>query len=75
MRYLVLYADVFGEFTGTVDRLFDDHYEAELYCKAQNNATMRLGKPTIEHWVVVLPDDRGGTAAFADRVLHNDNID
>lgn len=77
MRYLVLYANTFGEFIGTVDRLFDDHFEAELYCTAQNNAVHYVDnledKWRSEYWIVVLPDDQGTPNPFTIRVLHNAN--
>lgn len=77
MRYLVLYSDTFGDLTGTVDRLFDDHNEAELYCTAQNNAVHYIDnledKWRSEYWIVVLPDDQGTPNPFTIRVLHNAN--
>lgn len=54
MFYLILFNDTFTGLEGNIDRLYDNHHEADLYCTAQNFATMRLGKPTIEHWIVVI---------------------
>jgi len=75
MRYLVLYANTFNDLTGTVDRLFDDRMEAEIYCMGQNNAMHYVDnlydKWLSEYWIVVLADDRGSPICFANRVLHS----
>lgn len=77
MRYLVLYGDVFNDLTGTVDRLFDNHSEAELYCMAQNNAMHYVDnledKWRSEYWIVVLEDDQGGSTSFPIRILKNED--
>jgi len=73
MLYLILYDDTFSNLTGTVDRLFDDRSEAEIYCMAQNNAMHYVDnledKWHSECWIVVLEDAQGGSSRFADRVL------
>jgi hypothetical protein len=74
MKYLVLFAETFGDLTGTVDRLFDDHMEAEIYCMGQNNAMHYVSdlkdKWRSEYWVVVLKDDQGSSVTFSTRILH-----
>lgn len=68
MLYLVLYDKTFEGLCGTVDRIYDDHYEAELYCTAQNDATTPLDKsPITEHWIVII-DLNEVDSKFADRV-------
>jgi hypothetical protein len=73
--YLVLYDKVFGGLRGNVDRLFDDHFDAELYCTAQNNAVHYVDnledKWGSEYWIVLLPDDRGSPDPVEIRVLHS----
>lgn len=79
MKYLVLFGDTFDHCTGTVDRLFDTHEDADLYCTAQNNAVHYVDnlddKWRSEYWLVILPDDQGSPEAFAVRVLHAESTD
>lgn len=64
MLHIVLYGNTYNKLTGTIDRVFDDRYEAELYCIAQNDATKPLYKPPVtEYWIVTLELNDGSGAS------------
>ena len=68
MLYLVVFGKTFTGLHGHIDRVFDDHFEAELYCTAQNDATKPLYKdPVTEYWIVTL-ELNDGSGASANRV-------